>query len=74
MVETYRDLSPLGRINKIEQDVQKERKEVVAKFKASVLLAQTSMVCSGCEFKELRLGRSNKLPKMGSYPTNPNIF
>ena len=57
------DLQPpqsLGRINKIEQDVQKERKEIVAKFKASVLLAQTSLVCSGWEFKELRLGCSNK--------------
>ena len=46
MVETYSHLSPWDRINKIEQDVQKERKEIVAKFKASALLAQSSLVCS----------------------------
>ena len=60
MVETYSHLGPRGRIDNIERDVEKERKEVIAKFKASALLAQSSVARLGWEFKELNLGCSNK--------------
>ena len=53
-VETYSHLSPRGRIDNIERDVEKERKEVIAKFKASALHAQSSLARLGWswEFKE----------------------
>jgi len=60
MVETYSHLSPLGRINKIEWDIVKERRDATAEFRASVLLAQSSLARLGWEFKELRLSCSNK--------------
>ena len=60
MVETYNHLSPRGRINKIERDIKQERKEVTAEFKASVLLAQSSLARLGWKVKELTLGCSNK--------------
>ena len=59
-VETYSHLSPRGRINNIERDVEKERKEAIAKFKASALHAQSSVAHLGWEFKELTLSCSNK--------------
>jgi hypothetical protein len=60
MVETYSHLGPRGRIHNIERDVEKERTEVIAKFKASVLGAQSTVALFGWDFKELRLGCSNK--------------
>ena len=60
MVETYSHLSPLGRINKIERDIVKERRDATAEFRASVLLAQSSLARLGWEFKELRLSCSKK--------------
>jgi len=60
MVETYSHLSPRGRINKIERDIEKERRDATAEFKASVLLAQSSLARLGWKVKELTLGCSNK--------------
>ena len=60
-VETYSHLSsPRGRIDNIERDVEKERKEVIAKFKARSLHAQSSVARLGWEFKELNLSCTNK--------------
>jgi len=58
--ETYSHLGPRGRIHNIERDVEKERTEVIAKFKANVLGAQSTVALFGWDFKELRLGCSNK--------------
>jgi len=60
MVETYSHLGPRGRIDNIERDVEKERKEVIATFKARSLHAQSSVARLGWEFKELNLSCSNK--------------
>ena len=51
-VETYSHLSPRGRIDNIERDVEKERKEVIAKFKASALHAQSSVAHLGWEYSK----------------------
>jgi hypothetical protein len=59
-VETYSHLSPRGRINKIERDIEKELRDATAEFKASALLAQSSLARLGWEFKELSLGCSNR--------------
>ena len=58
--ETYSHLGPRGRIHNIERDVEKERTEVIVKFKANVLGAQSTVALFGWDFKELRLGCSNK--------------
>ena len=58
--ETYSHLGPRGRIHHIERDVEKERTEVIVKFKANVLGAQSTVALFGWDFKELRLGCSNK--------------
>ena len=58
--ETYSYLGPRGRIHNIERDVEKERTEVIVKFKANVLGAQSTVALFGWDFKELRLGCSNK--------------
>ena len=60
MMETYSHLSPRGRIYNIERDIEKEHKELIAKFKASALHAQSSLAHSGWEYKELSLCCSNK--------------
>jgi hypothetical protein len=60
MMETYSHLSPRCRIYNIERDIEKEHKELVAKFKASALRAQSYLAHSGWEYKELSLCCSNK--------------
>ena len=60
MVETYSHLSPRGRIYNIERDIEKEHKDLIAKFKASALHAQSSLAQSGWGYKELSLCCSNK--------------
>ena len=59
-VETYSHLSPWGRINKIEADIEKEHRDAATEFKAGALLAQSSLARLGWTFKELTLGCSNK--------------